>query len=65
MAKLPDGEMGGYRDREGIETIKHRHIHIRYTSASPLPENRKMWKLKDVIIVSAQNLTYKFCTGTY
>ena len=52
------------------ETIKHRHIHIRYTSTSPLPENRKdenrkLWKLKDVKIVAAENLTYKFCTGTH
>ena len=34
-------------------------IHIRYTSTSPLPENRKdenqkMWKLKDVKIVAAE-----------
>ena len=58
MAKLPDGEMTGYR---GIETIKHIHIHIhiQYTSTSPLPENlrdenQKMWKLKDVKIVAAE-----------
>ena len=42
---------------QGIEAIKH--IHIRYTSTSPLPENRKtenrkMWKLKDVKIVGAE-----------
>ena len=45
--------------RQGIETIKHIHIHIRYKSTSPLPENRKdenrkMWKLKDVKIVGAE-----------
>ena len=45
--------------RQGIETIKYRHVHIRYTSTSPLPENRKdenrkMWKLKDVKIVAAE-----------
>ena len=58
MAKLPGGETTGYRD-EGIETIKH--IHIRYTFASPSPENRKdenrkMWKSKDVKIVAAEIL---------
>ena len=42
-----------------IGTIKHIHIHIRYTSTSPLPENRKdknrkVWKLKDVKIVAAE-----------
>ena len=52
---------------QGIETIKH--IHIWFTSTSPLPENQKdgnreMWKWKDVKIVAADwNLTYKFCTG--
>ena len=47
---------------QGIETIKHIHIHIRYTSTSPLQEksdnrkdeNQKMWKLKDVKIVAAE-----------
>ena len=43
--------------RQGIVTIKH--IHILYTSTSPLTEsrkdeNRKMWKLKDVKIVAAE-----------
>ena len=57
------GETPWWRDdwipRQGIETIKYRHVHIRYTSTSPLPENRKdenrkMWKLKDVKIVAAE-----------
>ena len=44
---------------KGIETIKHIHIHIRYTSTFPLPENRKdenrnVWKLKDVKIAAAE-----------
>ena len=55
VAKLPGGETTG----QGIETIKHTHIHIRYTFTSPLPENRKdgnrkTWKLKDVKIVAAE-----------
>ena len=44
---------------QGIKTIKHIHMHIRYTFTSPLPENRKdenwkMWKLKDVKILAAE-----------
>ena len=39
---------------KGIETIKRRHIHIRYSPASPLPENRKMRNLKDMKIVAAE-----------
>ena len=62
--ELVGGETPWWRDdrvpQQGIETIKH--IHIRYTSTSPLPrksenrkdENRKMWKLKDVKIVAAE-----------
>ena len=30
------------------------HMHTRYTFTSPLPENRKMWKLKDVKILAAE-----------
>ena len=61
--QLAGGETPWWRnDRipwQGIETIKHIHIHIPYTSTSPLPENRKdenrkMWKLKDVKIVAAK-----------
>ena len=61
--ELVGGETPWWRDdripRQGIETKKHIHIHIRYTSTSPLPENRKdenrkMWKLKDVKIVAAE-----------
>ena len=54
------GELvGGETTGQGIETIKHIHIHIRYTFTSPLPENRKdgnrkTWKLKDVKIVAAE-----------
>ena len=49
MARRPDTVT---RDRDN-------NIHIRYTSTSPLPENRKdenrkMWKLKDVKIVAAE-----------
>ena len=60
---LVGGETPWWRDDripwQGIETIKHRYIHIRYTSTSPLPENRKdenrkMWKLKDVKTVAAE-----------
>ena len=41
--------------------MKHIHIHIRYTSTSLLPENRKdenrkMWKLKDVKTAAAEIL---------
>ena len=59
--KLVGGETLWWRDDripcQGIETIKH--IHIRCTSTSPLPENRKdenrkMWKLKDVKIAAAE-----------
>ena len=39
--------------RQGIEKIK-KHIRIRYISIYPLPENRKMWKLKDVKILTAE-----------
>ena len=57
MAKLPDGKMTTYRDKGS--RIKHIYIHIRYTSTSPLSENRKdenrkMWKLKDLKIVAAE-----------
>ena len=59
--ELVGGETPWWRDDripwQGIEAIKH--IHIWYTSSSPLPENqkdenRKMWKLKDVKIVAAE-----------
>ena len=73
---LGGGRVGGettwWRDDwipwQGIETIKHIHIHIRYTFTSPLQENRKdenrkMWKLKDVKIVAAE-ISHKFCTST-
>ena len=56
------GETPRWRDDripwQGFETIKH--IHIRYTFTSPLPEtdrkdeNRKVWKIKDVKIVAAE-----------
>ena len=52
MAKLLGGKMTGYRDKGS--RIKHIYIHIRYTSTSPLSENRKKWKLKDVKIVAAE-----------
>ena len=60
--ELVGGETPWWRDVripwQGIETIKHIHIHIRYTSISLLAENRKdenrkMWKSKDVKIVAA------------
>ena len=55
--ELVGGEMTGYRDK-GSRQLRHIHVHIRYTSTYPLPENRKdenrkMWKLKDVKIVAA------------
>ena len=58
VAKLPYGEMTGYRDK-GSRQLRHIHVHIRYTSTYPLPENRKdenrkMWKLKDLKIVPAE-----------
>ena len=54
--ELPGGEITGYRDNGSRQS---RNIHIRYTSTSPLPENkknenRKMWTLKDVKIVAAE-----------
>ena len=61
--ELVGGETPWWRDDripwQGIETIKHTHIHIRYTSTSPLPENRKdenrkMWKLIDLKTVAAE-----------
>ena len=56
--ELVGGETPWWRDDripwQGIETVKHIHTHIRYTFTSPLPENRKMWKLKDVKIVAAE-----------
>ena len=58
VAKLPCGEMTGYRDK-GSRQLKHVHVHTRYTSTYPLPENRKdenrkMSKLKDVKIAAAE-----------
>ena len=44
--ELVGGETPWWRDDrmpwQGIETITHVHIHIRYTSTSPLPENQKI-----------------------
>ena len=55
---------------QGIETIKHMHIHIRYTIYLPFTRKSKRWKSKDVEIkrcenCSSRNLTNKFCTGTH
>ena len=71
--ELVDGQTPWWRDDripwQGIETIKHIHIHIRYTPTSPLQENRNMkiercgnWRYENC---SSRNLTYKFCTGTH
>ena len=57
VAKLPGGEMTGYRDKGSKQYSTY--TYIRCTSTSPLPENRKdenwkMRKLKDVKIVAAE-----------
>ena len=53
VAKLPGGEMTGYRDKGSRQQSPYTY------SYSALPENRKdenrkMWKLKDVKIVAAE-----------
>ena len=76
---FPGGELAGgetpwWRDDripwQGIETIKHIHIHIRYTFYLPFTRKSKRWKSEDVEIkrcedCSSRNLTYKFCTGMH
>ena len=60
VAKLPGGEMTGYRDKGSRQYNTYTYDTLTMnTSTSPLTENRKdetrkMWKLKDVKIVAAE-----------
>ena len=61
VAKLPGGEMTGYRDK-GRDNKAHTHtIHIYL----PFTRKSKDVEIKRCENCSSRNLTYKFCTGTH